>query len=111
MTMTCWSSPVSDDGGESDFAGGPQPAAAPGYSCAICGTKVAALPGPAAAADPGRDAKLAAHRYRPFCSARCKQIDLGEWASEGYRVPSSPPDAPLDEIDYQPPGAGEMPQR
>ncbi len=32
--------------------------------------------------------------YRPFCSARCKQIDLGAWASERYRVPSSaPPDA------------------
>jgi endogenous inhibitor of DNA gyrase (YacG/DUF329 family) len=26
--------------------------------------------------------------YRPFCSERCKLIDLGEWASETYRVPS-----------------------
>jgi uncharacterized protein len=26
-------------------------------------------------------------RYRPFCSQRCKMIDLGTWASEGYRVP------------------------
>ena len=25
--------------------------------------------------------------YRPFCSQRCKQIDLGGWASESYRVP------------------------
>ncbi|MES2802979.1 MAG: DNA gyrase inhibitor YacG [Bdellovibrionota bacterium] len=24
---------------------------------------------------------------RPFCSERCKLIDLGEWASEGYKVP------------------------
>lgn len=24
---------------------------------------------------------------RPFCSERCKLIDLGTWASEGYRVP------------------------
>lgn len=24
---------------------------------------------------------------RPFCSDRCKLIDLGEWASEGYKVP------------------------
>lgn len=30
--------------------------------------------------------------FRPFCSARCRQIDLGGWASESYRVPSSPPD-------------------
>jgi hypothetical protein len=26
-------------------------------------------------------------RYRPFCSERCKMIDLGAWASEAYRVP------------------------
>lgn len=25
--------------------------------------------------------------YRPFCSERCKLIDLGAWASEAYRVP------------------------
>jgi len=25
--------------------------------------------------------------FRPFCSDRCKLIDLGEWASEGYKVP------------------------
>ena len=24
---------------------------------------------------------------RPFCSKRCKLIDLGAWASESYRVP------------------------
>jgi uncharacterized protein len=26
-------------------------------------------------------------RYRPFCSQRCKMIDLGAWAAEAYRVP------------------------
>jgi endogenous inhibitor of DNA gyrase (YacG/DUF329 family) len=26
-------------------------------------------------------------RYRPFCSERCKVIDLGAWAQEQYRVP------------------------
>ncbi|MBL8383713.1 MAG: DNA gyrase inhibitor YacG [Burkholderiales bacterium] len=25
--------------------------------------------------------------WRPFCSERCKQIDLGAWATESYRVP------------------------
>ncbi|MCP5467994.1 MAG: DNA gyrase inhibitor YacG [Deltaproteobacteria bacterium] len=24
--------------------------------------------------------------YRPFCSKRCKMIDLGQWADESYRV-------------------------
>ena len=28
-------------------------------------------------------------RFRPFCSERCKQIDLGAWASERYRVPAA----------------------
>jgi len=27
---------------------------------------------------------------RPFCSARCRLIDLGQWATEAYRVPVSP---------------------
>jgi endogenous inhibitor of DNA gyrase (YacG/DUF329 family) len=27
-------------------------------------------------------------RWRPFCSERCKTIDLGAWASEAYRVPA-----------------------
>lgn len=26
--------------------------------------------------------------FRPFCSERCKMIDLGNWASGGYRVPT-----------------------
>jgi endogenous inhibitor of DNA gyrase (YacG/DUF329 family) len=25
--------------------------------------------------------------YRPFCSERCKNIDLGAWASESFRMP------------------------
>jgi uncharacterized protein len=28
------------------------------------------------------------NRFRPFCSERCKLIDLGAWANESYRVPS-----------------------
>jgi hypothetical protein len=27
------------------------------------------------------------NRFRPFCSERCKLIDLGAWAAESYRVP------------------------
>jgi uncharacterized protein len=33
------------------------------------------------------------NRWRPFCSERCKNLDLGAWASESFRVPDdSPPD-------------------
>lgn len=28
--------------------------------------------------------------FRPFCSDRCRLIDLGEWASEGHRIPGKP---------------------
>jgi endogenous inhibitor of DNA gyrase (YacG/DUF329 family) len=28
------------------------------------------------------------NRHRPFCCERCKQIDLGAWANEEYRVPA-----------------------
>ena len=27
-----------------------------------------------------------ANRWRPFCSERCKTVDLGAWASESYRI-------------------------
>ncbi len=30
--------------------------------------------------------------YRPFCSDRCKLIDLGEWASETRKIPGEPVD-------------------
>jgi endogenous inhibitor of DNA gyrase (YacG/DUF329 family) len=28
--------------------------------------------------------------WRPFCSERCKLIDLGEWAEEGHRIAGEP---------------------
>ncbi len=33
-------------------------------------------------------------RYRPFCSERCRKIDLGAWAAEEYRVPETTPPEP-----------------
>jgi endogenous inhibitor of DNA gyrase (YacG/DUF329 family) len=39
--------------------------------CPTCGRKVAFEP---------------SNRWRPFCSARCKTIDLGAWAAERYRI-------------------------
>jgi len=28
----------------------------------------------------------------PFCSKRCRTIDLGRWLGEGYRIPGQPRD-------------------
>lgn len=44
--------------------------------------------------------------FRPFCSERCKNVDLGAWASESYRVAAAPPpEGDEDEIglDLTPP--------
>ena len=35
--------------------------------------------------------------WKPFCSERCKLIDLGAWATENYRLPDTGQD------DFQPP--------
>lgn len=41
--------------------------------CAICGKPQTAL-------------------YRPFCSRRCADVDLGRWLKGGYAIPSRPED-------------------
>ena len=33
----------------------------------------------------------------PFCSPRCKTIDLGRWLGENYRVPARPGEQEADE--------------
>jgi endogenous inhibitor of DNA gyrase (YacG/DUF329 family) len=38
-------------------------------------------------------------RFRPFCSERCRLIDLGAWAAESYRVP----------VDEKKPATGDPP--
>jgi endogenous inhibitor of DNA gyrase (YacG/DUF329 family) len=42
--------------------------------------------------------KLATPGHQPFCSARCRDIDLGRWLNENYRVATEEPpeDAPED---------------
>lgn len=35
--------------------------------------------------------------WRPFCSERCKLIDLGAWAGEDHRIPGE--EVPLTEED------------
>ena len=39
-------------------------------ACAICG-------------------KPQAERFRPFCSARCKDVDLNRWFSGAYAIPAA----------------------
>jgi endogenous inhibitor of DNA gyrase (YacG/DUF329 family) len=43
----------------------------------------------------------AASAWRPFCSERCKLVDLGAWAAERYRVPVA---EDKDRVEDAPPG-------
>lgn len=40
--------------------------------------------------------------FRPFCSARCKQIDLNRWLSEVYSVPIQEEQNPTDSQEEDP---------
>ena len=56
-------------------------------SCPICGKPVAA-------------------DYRPFCSRRCADVDLGRWLTESYRIPATE-----DETEDSAEDDGEAPPR
>ena len=47
-------------------------------TCPICGRRLAGSPGD--------------WPFRPFCSQKCKTIDLGRWLSESYSVPAEEAD-------------------
>ncbi|MEM6392245.1 MAG: DNA gyrase inhibitor YacG [Planctomycetota bacterium] len=51
-------------------------------ACPICGVDV-----------------LEDNPHRPFCSERCRTIDLGRWLDEGYRVSRPIEQADLEQSD------------
>jgi endogenous inhibitor of DNA gyrase (YacG/DUF329 family) len=44
----------------------------------------------------GKETESAGNSHRPFCSERCKLIDLGNWISETYRIPQNNSDEDED---------------
>jgi endogenous inhibitor of DNA gyrase (YacG/DUF329 family) len=44
----------------------------------------------------GKPAEWEGNPDRPFCSERCRLIDLGKWASEDYHV-----SIPLQDVDEE----------
>jgi len=52
----------------------------------------------------GQSFDLTSSNFKPFCSERCKLIDLGAWADGSYSIPAE--DTPMSEqtsdseIDY-----------
>lgn len=47
--------------------------------------------------------KPSLHQHRPFCSPRCKNIDLGRWLGEQYAIPAEDPPDFADDEDETPP--------
>ena len=45
--------------------------------------------------------------YRPFCSRRCADIDLGRWFSESYAIPAE--DLEIPDEDEDSPRGGHCP--
>lgn len=39
-------------------------------------------------------------RHRPFCSPRCREIDLGRWFTGAYAVPAMEPPDDFDPDDF-----------
>lgn len=56
---------------------------APTVKCPTCGRSIEWSP---------------ASTYRPFCSERCKLIDLGAWLAEQRAIASDSPSAPGEEL-------------
>jgi endogenous inhibitor of DNA gyrase (YacG/DUF329 family) len=50
--------------------------------------------------------KPAAEPFKPFCSRRCADIDLGRWLKGGYAIPGAPvgPQPPEEEGENDPDG-------
>jgi len=48
----------------------------------------------------GKPATYAGNPDRPFCSERCRLLDLGQWADEGYRIAGKP--AAPEQNEYDP---------
>jgi endogenous inhibitor of DNA gyrase (YacG/DUF329 family) len=47
--------------------------------------------------------------YRPFCSERCRLIDLGAWLSEQRSIPDEAPADAETPLDYDGPGEPRRP--
>lgn len=55
--------------------------------CVICGKPIERRP---------------ANRWYPFCSQRCRMVNLGKWLGEEYRIPGGPA-----EVEEEVPSEGE----
>lgn len=46
----------------------------------------------------GASIYASSNSFRPFCCERCRQIDLGAWASERFALPSQVNPSPVNPL-------------
>lgn len=49
-----------------------------------------------------------AQKYRPFCSRRCADVDLGKWLTGSYAIPAGRDDAEDDDPELAEDGDGKL---
>lgn len=54
-----------------------------------------------------KETKVEGNPYRPFCSERCKMIDLDNWLSGRYRIPGPASNRDTESEDQRAPGGPE----
>ena len=47
----------------------------------------------------GKETEYEGNEFRPFCSERCKLIDFGAWADEGYALPAENTELSDEEVE------------
>ena len=52
----------------------------------------------------GTEVEWAGNRYRPFCSERCRLVDLGAWIDEKYAIPGALDDESVGDDEARPAG-------
>ena len=46
----------------------------------------------------GKETEYEGNEYRPFCSERCRLLDLGAWADEEYAMPTGESELTEDDL-------------
>lgn len=47
----------------------------------------------------GKEVEFTGNEFRPFCSERCKLLDLGAWADGDYGIAAEPSEMTDEELD------------
>jgi endogenous inhibitor of DNA gyrase (YacG/DUF329 family) len=52
---------------------------------------------------------ITAQKFLPFCSLRCRMVDLGRWLKEEHALPCKSDEDPIDATPDSPSGSTQLP--